>query len=248
MTRPADAATEAAPGRLILTGQALPKNARGENNTGVRFRAEVNAAVSGGRVESAGDHLDVAGADSVTLTIVAATDYREKDLAAACARDLAAASRAYEALRSEHVADHQRFFRRVRLELPVDAAARALPTDERLEGTEGRDGRRPVRALFPVRKISADRQQPAREHGGQSPGEMERQSDARVGKQVHDQHQHRDELLAGGDLQPVGTARTAVRPDRERARRRPARGEVLLRRRRIRPAPQHRPVGRRRSD
>ena len=132
MSRPADATTESAPGRLILTGQALPKRAAGENNTGVRFRGEVKASVSGGRMEASGDHLDVTAADSVTLTIVAATEIREKDLAAACARDLAGASRAYNALRSEHVADHQRFFRRVRLELPVDASARALPTDERL--------------------------------------------------------------------------------------------------------------------
>ena len=89
ITRPADATSETAPGRLILTGQALPKNARGENNTGVRFRAEVKAAISGGHMETAGDHLDVTAADSVTLTIVAATEIREKDLAAACARDLA---------------------------------------------------------------------------------------------------------------------------------------------------------------
>jgi alpha-L-fucosidase 2 len=133
MSRAADATAEAAPAQLILTGQALPKKAPGERETGVRFRAEVNVAVAGGSMENAGDHLEVKGADTVTLTIVAATDYREKDLAAACKRDLAAASRSYEALRSEHVADHQRFFRRVRLELPVDASARALPTDERLE-------------------------------------------------------------------------------------------------------------------
>ena len=38
------------------------------------------------------------------------------------------------------------------LELPVDAAARALPTDERLkQRAERRGGRRPVRPLFPVR-------------------------------------------------------------------------------------------------
>jgi alpha-L-fucosidase 2 len=137
ITRPADATSEAAPGRLILTGQALPKNARGENNAGVRFRAEVKAAVSGGRIDNAADHLDIAGADSVTLTIVAATEIREKDPAAACARDLAIASRAFDFLRREHVADHQRFFRRVRLELPVDPAARALPTDERLKKVQG---------------------------------------------------------------------------------------------------------------
>ena len=93
MNRPADAATEAAPGKLIMTGQALPKRAPGEPNTGVRFRAEMKATVSGGRMENARDGLDVTAADSVTLILVAATDYREKDLAAACARDLSQSAR-----------------------------------------------------------------------------------------------------------------------------------------------------------
>jgi alpha-L-fucosidase 2 len=133
LTRSADAKTEARSGRLIMTGQALPKKAPGERETGVRFRAEVGATASGGRVEAVGDSLQVTGADSVTLTIVAATDYREKDLARACDRDLTAASRRFETLRQEHVGDYQRLFRRMKLELPVDAAARALPTDERLK-------------------------------------------------------------------------------------------------------------------
>ena len=133
LNRPADATTESAAGKLIMTGQALPKRAPGEVNSGVRFRSEMTATVAGGQVENAGDRLDVTKADSVTLAIVAATDFREKDLAAACARDLRGSSRAYDVLRKEHIADHQRFFRRVRLELPVDAAARALPTDERLK-------------------------------------------------------------------------------------------------------------------
>ena len=71
-------------------------------------------------------------ADSVTLTIVAATDYREKDLAAACARDLAHSKHPYDVLRSDHVADHQKYFRRVTLDLGSTDAAKA-PTDERLK-------------------------------------------------------------------------------------------------------------------
>jgi len=133
INRIADATSESAPGRLILMGQALPKNAPGERNTGVRFRGEVKADAAGGRVESAHGQLDVTGADSVTLTIVAATDFRQKDLARACERDLAGASRQYEALRREHIDDYRRLFRRVRLKLPSDAAARALPTGERLQ-------------------------------------------------------------------------------------------------------------------
>jgi alpha-L-fucosidase 2 len=133
MTRPADATTVSAGGKLIMTGQALPKKAPGEVESGVRFRSEMKATVASGRVENTGDLLDVTKADSVTLTIVAATEIRVKDLAAACARDLTGSDRAYDVLRKEHIADHQHFFRRVRLELPVDAAARALPTDERLQ-------------------------------------------------------------------------------------------------------------------
>jgi alpha-L-fucosidase 2 len=131
--RPADAKSETAPAKLILIGQALPKKAPGERDTGVRFRAEVQAAVSGGSVANNGEHLEVTGADSVTLTVAAATEIREKDLAKACQRDLASGARSYDALRGEHVADHQRYFRRVQLTLPVDAAARDLPTDERLQ-------------------------------------------------------------------------------------------------------------------
>ncbi len=148
ISRPADASTESAPGRLIMTGQALPKRAAGENNAGVRFRSEVKATVSGGKIENTGDHLDIFGADSVTLTIVAETEVREKDLAAACARDLAAASRPYDAMRSEHIADHQHFFRRVRLDFPVDPALRALPTDERLARVQKGDVDNDLFALY----------------------------------------------------------------------------------------------------
>jgi alpha-L-fucosidase 2 len=137
MTRPADATVESAAGRLIMTGQALPKRAAGENNVGVKFRGEVKAANTGGKMTNEGDHLDIAGADSVTLTIVAETEIREKDMAAGCARDFTAAAKPYQTLKNEHITDHQKFFRRVKLELPVDATARALPTDERLKRMQG---------------------------------------------------------------------------------------------------------------
>ncbi len=148
LNRPADSATESAAGKLIMTGQALPKRAPGEVNSGVRFRSEMKATIAGGHMENAGDHLDVTKADSVTLTIVAATDFREGDLAAACARDLGGSARPYDTLRKEHVADHQHFFRRVHLELPVDAAARALPTDERLKRVQNGSTDEDLAALY----------------------------------------------------------------------------------------------------
>ena len=53
-------------------------------------------------------------------------------------------------------------------------------------------------AVLPVRPLPADREQPARRSGRESPGHLERLAGAVLGQQVHDQHQHRDELLAGG--------------------------------------------------
>lgn len=148
INRPADATSKASGRRLILTGQALPKSANGERAVGVRFRAEVSTLAQGGRIESVEDGLDVAGADAVTLTIVAATDYRAGDLAAACDRYLAAAAGPYEGLLREHIGDYQQLFRRVRLELPVDSSARALPTDERLRRVQKGEADEDLLALY----------------------------------------------------------------------------------------------------
>ena len=133
MSREADATAQVDGHRLILTGQALPKDAPGERETGIRFRAEVDVEAAGGQLRADGNELVVAGADSAVLRMVAATDFREKDMAAACERDLAGAQSDFEVLLRAHIADHQQLYRRVRLELPADEALRALPTDERLE-------------------------------------------------------------------------------------------------------------------
>ena len=53
------------------------------------------------------------------------------------------------------------------------------------------------RALPPVRPLPADQQFAARHPAGQPAGHLERPDGSAVGQQVHHQHQHRDELLAG---------------------------------------------------
>jgi alpha-L-fucosidase 2 len=148
INRPADATSQVSGGRLILTGQALPKSKNEERAVGVRFRAEISALAQGGRIERAEGRLDISGADAVTLIIVAATDYQEQDLAAACKRDLAAAAGDYNVLLREHIGDHQRLFRRVRLELPVNASAHALPTDERLRRVQKGETDEDLLALY----------------------------------------------------------------------------------------------------
>ena len=52
------------------------------------------------------------------------------------------------------------------------------------------------RDLLPVRALPAHRQLAAGHPAGEPPGPLERRREPRLGQQVHDQHQHRDELLA----------------------------------------------------
>jgi alpha-L-fucosidase 2 len=133
LTRPADAATHATGNdRLEMDGQAIaPKDFPGEPRTGVKFAALLQVLNEGGEVHADGDALVVEHANAVTLLFTAATDFRVHDPSATCESYLKeAAVRPYDDLRARHVADHQRFFRRVQFHLA--GTAPDLPTDERL--------------------------------------------------------------------------------------------------------------------
>ncbi len=134
LSREADSKTEARePGTVVLRGQAITHAAQyQEGAAGVKFQAELRALAQGGAVRTQLGHVVVDKADSVTLLVAAATDFRHADPASACARYLRAAAKSYAQLRSAHVADHQKLFRRVRLSLGEDDLS-ATPTDERLK-------------------------------------------------------------------------------------------------------------------
>jgi alpha-L-fucosidase 2 len=119
---------------LVLTG------CNGNSPAGagkLKFEARVRVATTGGQTTIRGDAISVEGADSAVLTIVIATSYKSfKDVSGdpteQTQRKLTQASgKSYEDLRTAHVAEHRRLFRRVALELGDNAAAR-LPADERL--------------------------------------------------------------------------------------------------------------------
>ena len=118
---------------IRLDGQAIaqPPRHADEPKTGVRFTALVRAVADRGSVRTEGTTLHIDGADAVTLFIAAATTARERSPADACRKTIdAAMTKPYARLRADHVADYQRFSRRVTLDLggaPSDA-----PTDERL--------------------------------------------------------------------------------------------------------------------
>ena len=136
LAREADSATEtAAPDRVILTGQAIPheKDSQ-ERKTGVKFRAEARVVPEGGKVRVENGSVIVEDANAAVLLLVAATDFRGPDPAAACREYLAKANQFYPQLRNTQLVEHARMFRRLRLQLgngpdPLEN----VPTDERLK-------------------------------------------------------------------------------------------------------------------
>ncbi len=129
------AVTNDGPDTLVLTGV----NGQADGIAGaLKFQARVKAIASGGKTSAEPDRLSTTNADSVTLLIAAATSYRSfKDVSgdpdARAKNYLAAASRkSFDQLRRDHLAEHQRLFRRVELNLGTTDAAK-LPTDERIK-------------------------------------------------------------------------------------------------------------------
>ncbi len=118
---------------------------------GLRFEPRSQLVHNGGQARVTDEGVAVEGADSATLLLAAATSYKNFQDISADPQNGASAlarvkARSYDSLRSDHVADHQRLFRRVRLDLGRTDRA-DLPTDQRLKrmktlATQRRQGRR----------------------------------------------------------------------------------------------------------
>jgi alpha-L-fucosidase 2 len=160
LTREQDSQTTvAAPDRVILDGEAKahttfwiqpwmsPERRKAEmaqlEPTGVKFRAILRAVNEGGQVGVSGTEVNVSQANAATLLIVAATNYGGGDPVAGCEQYLARANKPYSDLKAAQIADQERLFRRVDLELSqpgADPSVESLPTDERLARMkEGKD-------------------------------------------------------------------------------------------------------------
>ena len=123
------------PGELVMSG--VGPDGPGGVKGALRFEARVRVRAQGGKATSGPDSVTVRDADSATILLAAATSYKNcQDVSADPAERTrealsAALGKSYDQLRERHVADYQRLFRRVELELG-DAPARPLPTDERI--------------------------------------------------------------------------------------------------------------------
>ena len=241
--RQQDARTEIAGNdRLDLIGAAFGRQRPA-------FLASARIMAEGGTQETFPERILVEGANAATIVVAAGTCFRrQRPSSADVDRDLD--GRGGQALcrscRRDHVADHQQFYRRV-VSAPWSSPARCRrgAADRRAAraGQAGRDRSRPRRALFPVRPLSADREQPARGSARQPAGPLERQHEPAVGRRLPPQHQPADELLAGRGDQPRRAARAAVRLSRVAARAGTQDGARALRRARLRRAPHHRRLG-----
>lgn len=131
---PADARIEAdGDNALLITGR---NEAMHGVAAGLRFALRVQL-VGNGRLAHEDGRLGLQDASEATLLIAAATSYvNYRDVsgdpvAVVRAQTARAAAKPYAALRREHVAEHQRLFSTMSVELGQSAAA-AQPTDERI--------------------------------------------------------------------------------------------------------------------
>ncbi|HEV2293079.1 MAG TPA: glycoside hydrolase family 95 protein [Tepidisphaeraceae bacterium] len=121
---------------ISLSGQVIDRVPKDE--PGTRFESRIRVVNDGGSVSTSGDAITVENADAATLLLVAATSFVNfQDVSGdPAARSQAymqkLGDKAYDALKQEHVADHQRLFRRVSFDLGRTDRA-DLPTDERLK-------------------------------------------------------------------------------------------------------------------
>jgi alpha-L-fucosidase 2 len=112
---------------------------------GMRFEARLAARHTGGTVQAEGAGLRVNGAQELILIIAAATGFRGFDqmpdltadeISERCEAVLARASRkTYEVLKRDHIADHQKYFGRIRLDIgsedtrPASERLKSFPND-----------------------------------------------------------------------------------------------------------------------
>lgn len=111
-----------------------------DGKCGVDGHARLAVHAEGGQVQTHGAQILVEGSDAVTLFLAFASTFGQPEPAAICrARIEAVAAKPYEAVKADHVADHQALFRRTTLDLgPAPHPDR--PIDERLAAVQqGKD-------------------------------------------------------------------------------------------------------------
>ncbi|MDQ0058582.1 glycoside hydrolase family 95 protein [Paenibacillus harenae] len=115
---------------------------------GMAFRMALKAVCEGGSVTIIGEHLIVDNADSVTLLLTAATEFRHDNPESYVLHSAeAAGARSYEELKARHVQDISGLTERVKLKLGGGHLAE-LTTDERLKRVQDGEEDTGLMALY----------------------------------------------------------------------------------------------------
>jgi len=118
---------------LVLEDDMITISEHVGNGMGVKMVARMKVITEKGSIRISGDSLLVEKANAVTLLLTAASDYRGGDPSSITMQQLdAAASKSYEDLLKDHVADYQEYFSRVDLDLGK-TDAEYFPCDARIE-------------------------------------------------------------------------------------------------------------------
>jgi alpha-L-fucosidase 2 len=131
---------------IRLTGEV--QDPKAPDDAGMKFQALVQVRATGGQTTLARDRgVLVLEADEASVLLVAATNFVNwhdisGDPAKRCDDYLAKiGDKSYESLEADHVADHQKLFRRVTLDLGETSSGKSkLPTDERLKAIRTASG------------------------------------------------------------------------------------------------------------
>lgn len=132
LTRPErSTVTASGPDELVMSGRLND----GRGGDGITYMARLKAVAQNGSISTDGGTLRVARADSVTLLISAATDFKIVAPEQVARERLAkASSTPYEDLRAAHIADYRALFDRVTISL--GPGSDDIPTDERIRACD----------------------------------------------------------------------------------------------------------------
>lgn len=118
---------------VVIRAQAL-ESKHSDGHCGTRLAGLLRVIPEGGSITTfTNGALQVVGADAVTVLLAMNTDFQGRDASALSDAQLGALeSTSWAAIRSRHVDDHRRLFRRVTLDVGGSAVTQAQPTDVRL--------------------------------------------------------------------------------------------------------------------
>ncbi len=122
---------------LIMRGHAYERM-HSNGHDGVAFQIRAKVLLDGGNIAALDRSLQIADANAATILVTIVTSFMGGDPGAGCDRIVTQASkRSYEELKRTHLADHQRLFRRMSLNLGSSGKeVVSQPTDVRRKALE----------------------------------------------------------------------------------------------------------------